>query len=113
MRISDWSSDVCSSDLFLGEIIGVEQGRFIIISALDTHMAATFGPHLPSAAGHAGKIVEPPDESLFVTARREHQRITRVVECSIALSKEIDQRPTECEAAWEASAPAQNFDSQG
>src|SRR3546814_16631886 len=71
MRISDWSSDVCSSDLFLGEIIGVEQGRFIIISALDTHMAATFGPHLPSAAGHAGKIVEPPDESLFVTARRE------------------------------------------
>src|SRR3546814_7536838 len=102
MRISDWSSDVGASDLW----------RFIIISALDTHMAATFGPHLPCAAGHAGKIVEPPDESLFVTARREHQRIIRVVECSIALSKDMDQRRTECEDAWAASEPAQNFDRQ-
>src|SRR3546814_13411676 len=107
MRISDWSSDVCSSDLFLGEIIGVEQGRFIIISALDTHMAATFGPHLPSAAGHAGKIVQPPDESLLVTARREHQRLIRVVECSIALSTDMDPRRTECEDARAASEPAQ------
>src|SRR3546814_1488300 len=104
------SGDQNRAILFLGEIIGVEQWRFIIISALDTHMAATFGPHLPSAAGHAGKIVEPPDESLFVTARREHQRIIRVVECSIALSKDMDQRRTACEDAWAASEPAQNFD---
>src|SRR3546814_15301890 len=47
------SGDQNRAILFLGEIIGVEQGRFIIISALDTHMAATFGPHLPSAAGRS------------------------------------------------------------
>src|SRR3546814_12613280 len=61
MRISDWSSDVCSSDLTLVEVRSDGQGGVIYVNAVDTsmvsvpstqdlkHMLCDVGPDSPPA----------------------------------------------------------------
>src|SRR3546814_10669041 len=83
MRISDWSSDVCSSDLVEDIQIDRPRGREVLVeikaSGLchsDLHMAESdFGVPLPALFGHelAGIVKEiGPDVSEFQEIGREH-----------------------------------------
>src|SRR3546814_9483613 len=48
MRISDWSSDVCSSDLKFGRLVGPAFGfaRLVVVRELDQHPGAAISRHL-------------------------------------------------------------------
>src|SRR3546814_14743624 len=98
MRISDWSSDVCSSDLFYPAEFGKRLDRYLrrplgrIIANADSIGAQLEGPLRPDYLGYAGDIsaagrhlmaliddladlqeIDRPDFS--VTARSEERRV--------------------------------------
>src|SRR3546814_1537662 len=65
MRISDWSSDVCSSDLVLAEVIGMEVRAFgidtiIIVPGAFTagteHFVHAVGPACPTIVTQYGEL---------------------------------------------------------
>src|SRR3546814_1798538 len=70
MRISDWSSDVCSSDLTINEI--VESGARLVISAdRAPHMLDAVDPRILSRL--AGGLVA--DISRLTSTRSEERRV--------------------------------------
>src|SRR3546814_4970293 len=53
MRISDWSSDVCSSDLTLGAALGATGWAWFQALVAGTILHVVFGrPHIDPDAGH-------------------------------------------------------------
>src|SRR3546814_2163290 len=60
MRISDWSSDVCSSDLSVGSIAWAPDGKSLYVTAQDTLEHPVF--RVDAATGKVEKLKASPDE---------------------------------------------------
>src|SRR3546814_21020682 len=79
MRISDWSSDVCSSDLLQKDVNGQPTGRRLVNDA----DLLSYGeqPHtvtLPQLKGQE-QFPQTAGASLFVVYRNPTERLTRIV----------------------------------
>src|SRR3546814_10053998 len=98
MRIGDWSSDVCSSDLPLAEIFGLHAGR---VDALDIDLldAATINEvvHIGRAPGGADRGVDVADRHAQRTGRSEEhtselQSLMRISYAVLCLKKKKNTR---------------------
>src|SRR3546814_14237188 len=82
MRISDWSSDVCSSDLALDDRRETLADRDVIVQKLFHRLiaAAFYPPAIERAVmphHHRRRMVEPLDQQAGFVAHRNRQRAVR------------------------------------
>src|SRR3546814_15102291 len=77
MRISDWSSDVCSSDLGAGPCVVAELGVLqpALCVAAEIHAAAAVGTGARRKRGQAGGSGEVLRDTAVVTRRSEERRV--------------------------------------
>src|SRR3546814_8112889 len=90
MRISDWSSDVCSSDLFIvgregdADMAIVKNGIVLSIGLLDLVEALGDEEGLDPIASHEGecafKEIEPPERRKFIEHQQQPMRTAFGVE---------------------------------
>src|SRR3546814_3897042 len=102
MRISDWSSDVCSSDLLAEEMAQARAGlvllhptnNYLVIrpNKLFEYMAAGL-PVIASDFGHWREVVEPAGCGLLVNPT-DTRAIARAIEHLIGHPEEADRKST-------------------
>src|SRR3546814_12222808 len=95
MRISDWSSDVCSSDLAIG-VCGFAQNHhdveYTTIEKRDQRRASVFG----NIDLHLGVLVGEGEQDIAQGSRRERGIETDLKSASVAVRSEARRVGKEC-----------------
>src|SRR3546814_14485604 len=81
MRISDWSSDVCSSDLGLDDLADRFAGKRII--TVTSHRRENFGGGMENIAAAVSEIAARPDVAVIFPVH-PHPNVRRVMDAAVA-----------------------------
>ena len=90
----------------IGQVIRLDNGIIEGVGRTGVDEADAFGPVLPHAAGHSGKVVEQADEAFFVAGRAEDFLEVGEIQGIIRFPEPVNNGRAECEDAGLSYSPA-------